>query len=124
MNTDTQKTGKYLINCRNGLDDLEQATISFVLAATASKTAEARIFMTAGASDLCVKGGADGLVEEGMEPVDNLINQFVEQGGKIWLCPICAKVRGITEDDLREGVAIVGAPAAMEFLESGGKLLA
>ncbi len=63
------------------------------------------------------------MVYEGMEPLSDLIDQFLGNGGKIWLCPICAKVKNIGEEDLMAGVEIAGAPKTMAFLESGGKLL-
>lgn len=115
---------KYLLNCQEGANNLERATISFVLATTASKTAETAVFITADATHLCTRGGADGLRAEGMEPLNDLMNQFLGNGGKIWLCPICAKVKGITEQDLREGVEIAGAPRTMAFLSEGARLLA
>ena len=115
---------KYLVNCQEGAGHVERATISFIQAITASKTAETAMFITSDASQLCTKGGAEGLQGEGLEPLEDLINQFVGNGGKMWLCPICAKTRGITEDDLREGAEIAGVPRVMEFLASGARTLA
>ena len=120
----TENQAKYLINCQEGAQHIQRATISFILAVTASKTSDAALFITSDASQLCVKGGADGLVSEGLEPISDLINQFVENGGKIWLCPVCAKVKGINENDLIDGVEIAGAPKTMAFLASGAKVLA
>jgi len=120
-NNDKQK---YLINCQEGANNIERASIAFVLAATASKTSEAAVFITSDATMLCVKGGADNLVSPGMEPITDLMNQFLGNGGKIWICPICAKVKGVTEDDLIEGAEIAGAPRTMAYLASGAMLLA
>jgi len=120
----TEQTEKYLINCQEGVNHLERATISFILAVTASKTSEAAVFITSDATMLCVKGAAEGLVAEGLEPIKNLMDQFVKNGGKLWICPVCAKVKGINEQDLIEGAEIAGAPKTMAFLASGGKLLA
>ncbi|MBT7581993.1 MAG: hypothetical protein HN572_03455, partial [Kordiimonadaceae bacterium] len=102
-------TEKYLVNCLEGANNVERATISFILATTASKTCETAIFLMADASRLCTKGGADGLVHEGYEPISDLIKQFAANGGKIWLCPICAKSKGIIEEDLLENAEIAGA---------------
>lgn len=115
---------KYLVNCQEGANNVERATVSFVLAASASKTAETAVFLTADASRLCTRGGADGLHAEGMEPLDNLIEQFIGNGGKLWLCPVCAKAKGITEDELREGAELAGAPKTMDYLANGAHLLA
>ena len=123
MSVTSEPKQKYLINIQEGANHLERATISLILAVSASKEHEAAMFVTSDASDLCVKGGSDNLVAKGLEPISDLMGQFVTNGGKIWLCKICAKVKGITEEDLIEGVSIVGAPTSMAFLASGGKVL-
>ena len=122
----TTETSKpmYLINCQEGANNPERATISFILAVTASKTAEAAMFMTSNASTLCVKGGADAVVAMGYEPLRDLMAAFLANGGKIWLCPACAKAKGIAASDLTEGVEIAGAPRTMAFLAAGAQLLA
>ncbi len=121
MNTQTQK---FLVNCQEGFNNLERATISFILAVSASKENDAAIFVTSDASDLLVKGAAEGAVAQGHEPIMDLMSQFLGNGGKIWLCPVCAKTRGIQADDLVEGVEIAGAPKTMAYLASGAMILA
>ncbi|MBV1871826.1 MAG: DsrE family protein [Gammaproteobacteria bacterium] len=49
---------------------------------------------------------------------------FIDNGGKIWLCPACVKAKGIIESDLIEGVEIAGAPKTTAYLASGAKLFA
>jgi predicted peroxiredoxin len=115
---------KILINCQDGLNNIERATISFILAVTASKTVETAMFVNAEASQLCIKGKADGVVAKGYEPLANLMNAFIENGGKIWLCPACVKAKNINPEELIEGVEIAGAPRTMAFLTSGAQLLA
>ena len=115
---------KFLINCQDGANNIERATIAFILAVTASKTAEAAVFVTSDAASLCVVNGAQAMHAPGYEPLEGLIQAFVDNGGSIWLCPACAKARGITQSDLRQGVEIAGAPKSMAFLQSGAKVLA
>lgn len=122
--TNVANEQKFLINARDGANDVERATVSFILAVTASKTAETAVFATSDAADLCVKGRADALVAEGYEPLPGLIDAFIENGGKIWLCPACAKAKGISQSDLIAGVEIAGAPRTMAFMASGAHLLA
>ncbi|MEH6580987.1 MAG: DsrE family protein [Halioglobus sp.] len=115
---------KILVNCQDGPANIERATISFILAVTASKTRETAMFMSADASELCLQGRCDDLVAEGYEPLKNLVASFLENGGKIWLCPACVKAKRMTESDLMAGVEIAGAPKTMAFLASGAQLLA
>ncbi len=124
MSSNNETTEKYLINCQEGGNNVERATISFILAVTASKTSETAIFATSDAAALCIKGGVEGLIADGYEPLADLYNAFIGNGGKIWLCPACARARGIAEDDLAEGVQIAGAPKTMAFLAEGARMLA
>jgi predicted peroxiredoxin len=114
---------KFLVNCSYGADNPEKATIAFIVAFTSSKTSETAVFATAGASQLLVRGNAEHVQAEGYEPVKTLIDGFIENGGKIWLCPACAKAKGISDRDLIDGVEIAGAPKTMAFLASGANLL-
>ncbi len=115
---------KYLIHCTYGADNPEKATIAFILAFTSSKTNETAVFATSGAADLFIERQRPQIQAEGYEPLQGLIDGYLENGGQIWLCPACARAKGITEDDLIDGVEIAGAPKAMEFLARGGMTLA
>lgn len=124
MKTATAQQQKFLINCNNGANDIERATVSFIIALScASHNNETAVFATSDAANLCIKGGTDNLMAEGYEPLTDLLDDFVENGGRIWLCPVCAKAKGITEQDLRAGVEIAGAPRTMAFMASGAQLL-
>jgi uncharacterized protein involved in oxidation of intracellular sulfur len=114
---------KYLVNCSFGSDDPERATIAFILAFTSSKTNETAVFVTAEASYLLIKGEAEKVNAKGYEPIKNLIEGFVDNGGVIWLCPACVKAKGINENDLISGVEIAGAPKTMAYLASGAKTI-
>jgi predicted peroxiredoxin len=70
-----------------------------------------------------VKGGTDDLTAPGYESLSTLVDDYIKNGGKIWLCPVCAKAKGIMEEDLRPGVEIAGAPRTMDFVASGAQLL-
>jgi predicted peroxiredoxin len=115
---------KFLVNANYGPDNAEKATISFILAFTSSKTHETAVFAASGAADLLVKSKRPTVHAQGYEPLNGLIDGFVENGGKIWLCPACAKAKGVAQEDLIEGVEIAGAPKTMAYLESGARILA
>jgi len=115
---------KFLINCRDGANNPERATVSFIMAVAASSTSETAMFVTSDAANLCVKGGADEIVADGYALLPDLINAYMENNGKIWLCPACAQAKGITQNDLIDGVEIAGAMRTMDFIANGAQLLA
>jgi len=126
MKTETNnQQQKFLINCTHGANDIERATVSFILALSASMhNAETAVFATSDAAELCVKGGTDNMTAPGYEPLSELVEDYIDNGGAIWLCPVCAKAKGIGEEDLRSGVEIAGAPRTMAFMANGAQLLA
>ncbi|NHX27369.1 hypothetical protein HA397_25755, partial [Escherichia coli] len=90
----------YLVNSCWGDNDLERATVPFILACAAANRGEARMFLTCDALNLVVHGGAEGLTAPGYAPLADLIGEFIAKGGRIWVCKVCAGVMNITEEDL------------------------
>lgn len=68
-------------------------------------------------------GYADGLQADGFAPLADVVKQFVENGGTIWVCGACAKPRGITPEGLIPGAKIVGAATAVEAMVNGAQTL-
>ena len=120
----TTNNQKILINWREGCADAEKATITLILAVTSSKTCETAVFVAAEASELLLKGVADDVTAPGYEPLADLLQAFLANGGKLWLCPACVKAKGFNEADLIDGVEIAGAPRTMAFLAEGAQVLA
>jgi len=115
---------KILVNATYGTDDLERATVPFIVAsASAASDNETVMFLTAASVDLVTRGGADGLQAEGYPAIADLIGALVENGGKVWVCPACAGARGITADDLVEGASLVGAAGTIGFLAEGARTI-
>jgi predicted peroxiredoxin len=115
---------KILTNCTHGKEDAERATLPFIVgnvAATADQ--EAVVLLTVEGAWLATKGYADGIQKEGFQPLKEVMQSFVANGGQIWACGACTKPRGITEHDLIEGAKIVTAANVVEYLASGAATL-
>jgi predicted peroxiredoxin len=115
---------KIMANCTHGKEDPERATLPFIVgnvAVTADQ--EAVVLLTVEGAWLATKGYADGIQKEGFQPLMEVIQSFVANGGQIWACGACTKPRGITEADLIEGARIVTAANVVEFLASGAAAL-
>ncbi len=72
---------------------------------------------------MATRGYTDGLQAEGFPPLSELIGQFVNNNGHLWVCGACAKPRGIGETDLIAGAKIIGAATAVEALVNGARSL-
>jgi uncharacterized protein len=116
---------KLIFNCTWGPEDPERATLPFVaanIAATAGQ--EAVVLCTVEAVRLGTRGGTESVEATGLPKLCDLLNQFVANNGKIWLCGACTKPRGITEEHLAPGVTIIGAAKVVEEIVAGAKTVA
>ena len=73
---------------------------------------------------LGTKGGTEGIEAAGLPKLCDLLNQFVANSGKVWLCGACTKPRGITEEHVADGVSIVGAAKVVEEVVAGARTVA
>jgi predicted peroxiredoxin len=113
---------KLIFNCTYGKEEPERASLPFVAGnVAASAGQEAIVFCTIEAVRLGTKGGTDGIAAKGLDPLSKIYSDFVSKGGKVWLCGACTKPRGITEQDLANGAAIVGAAKIVEEIAIGAK---
>jgi len=116
---------KLIFNCTYGKDSPERATLPFVaanIAAAAGK--EAVVLCTIEAVWLGTEGGTDGVEQPGLPALRDLYREFVDNGGRLWLCGACTKPRGIGEGDLAKGATIVGAAKVVEEVIAGAKTVA
>ena len=116
--------GKLLINCTHGKDDAERATLAFVVGnVAASADQQAVVLLTIDGVWNATRGYADDICKEGFQPLKDVMQSFVNNGGQIWACGACTKPRGIMDQDMIEGAKIVTAASAVEYLASGAASL-
>lgn len=112
-----------VVNLSQGLDN-ERSSVAFTIAnGGITSGLRVSIFLTSSGVDLVRKGAADTTHVHPMEPLLELIKDFLARGGTLWACPPCVKARGYTEDDLIDGVTIVGASAMHALILEGAATL-
>jgi uncharacterized protein len=113
-----------MISCTHGKEDPERAVLPLIVGNTAvSADQDATLFLTIEGVWLGTKGYADDIVKEGFPPLKEILDSFIANGGRVWVCGTCAKPRGITEADLIEGAAIVTAANLVEELGKGAEMV-
>ena len=116
--------GHVMVNNTRGKDDVERAALSFVVGNTALNSGQtATVLLTIEGVWVATRGYADGLEAKGFAPLNELVRQFIENGGQLWACGACCKPRGITQENLIEGAQIVGAATAVEAMVNGAQTL-
>ena len=112
--------GKFLVSLTSAKNDTDKATVAFVVAnAAVASGQETVVFLNVEGAFLGSKGYADDIHEEGFAPLKQLMDQFVEAGGNIWVCSPCFKKRDLDEENLIDGAKIVGGAKVVEFLSQG-----
>lgn len=105
-------------------DSPERANQAFTVAAAAAASgADVSLWLTGDAAWWAVPGRGPDLGLEHATPVEDLLG-VVLAAGRVTLCTQCAARRGITEEQVREGVRLAGAATfAEEALAEGAQAL-
>jgi predicted peroxiredoxin len=104
--------------------DQEMSSVGFTIA-NGGITAglKVSVFLTSSGVDLVRKRAADTTHVEPLEPLAQLIKDFMARGGTIWACTPCVKSRGYSETDLLDGVVISGASVMHALIKEGAATL-
>lgn len=112
--------GKFCVNLTRAKDDCDRATVGFVIAnAALGSDKDTLVFLSTEGVRLAERGYADDIHEAGFAPLAELMTNFIEAGGKVYVCSPCFKKRGLQEQNLVAGVTIVGGAKLVEFLSDG-----
>jgi len=110
----------YVISITNFDQDPDRVAVPLALANNAlAMGSNVLIWLTLEAVQLAKKGGSNGLTPKSFPAITELLDIFQESGGKIGVCPPCAKTHGVSEENLVENASWMGAAALLE--QSQGK---
>lgn len=115
---------KLVVVITNGLDD-ERSSVAWSIANGGIAAGhEVSIFLVASGVDWVRKGAADFAHPNPLDPpMKEMIQNVIENGSAISVCPPCAKLRGYTEESFIEGVKIAGSMAIHEPVGKGAAVL-
>lgn len=67
---------------------------------------------------LAKKDASGGLIPKSFPPVADLLNTYAENGGRIGVCPPCAKTHGVTQENMVGNAEFMGAAAVIGAAEN------
>lgn len=99
-----------------GPETAERCFGPFVTGTTAqAQEVQTNIFLMMDAVYLMRRGVAEKVKAPGFPPLQDLIDAFLEAGGKIQVCSNSVEFRGITQEDLRDPrIEIAGAATMVD----------
>jgi len=117
-------SNKFVISLTCATDNPDRATVAFVVAnAAVASDRDTVVFLSIEGVRLSQKGAAESIHEEGFAPLKDLIANFAQAGGKIFVCSPCFKKRKLDESNLVPGAVIVGGAKLVEFMADGASSL-
>ena len=113
----------YIATCAG--ESPEKASLPFVLAnAALAMDVEAVVALQGTGVYLAKKGYLDNVFAAGLPPLKDLVQSFMDAGGKLLVCVPCIRERKIDESDLIEGAKPTAAAVLTnELLTSNAQLV-
>lgn len=106
---------KYLFTVSTFNGDADRVAAPLVLANSALAVgADVLLWLTLDGVNLGRRGAADALRPRSFPPVAELLESFVGSGGRIGVCPPCAKTHGVTDDNRVQNCEWMGAAAVLD----------
>jgi predicted peroxiredoxin len=111
------QNGKVVINLSTGLEDSERVTVAFLVGgAAAEQGKDVVMFLTKEAVRIGLPGYADGVACDGCPPLAKLFQQYADNGGQLFVCPICFTARKLDEGALVGHAKLAGATPLWEWV--------
>lgn len=104
--------------------DHELSSVGFTIA-NGGLTAglQVAIFLTSAAVDIVRRKSSDTTHVKPLEPLADMVRDFVTRGGTLYACTPCVKARGYEQADFVEGVTIAGSSVIHERFKRGAASL-
>jgi predicted peroxiredoxin len=110
----TTEKPKYLFTITTFDADPDRVATPLVLANSAlAGGADVLLWLSLEGVNLGKKGAADHLTPRSFLPVADLLTNYLESGGRIGVCPPCAKTHGVTDENRVATSEWMGATAVL-----------
>jgi len=112
--------GRVVVGCTHGEEDPDRVAVAYLTAGAAlDQGKDVVMWLSVEGVRLGLRGYADRIRAGQEPPVERLHEQFVEKGGRMFVCPICFNERELDQGQLVDGAELKGASPLMEFVDDG-----
>ena len=115
---------KLVVIVTRGCDD-ERSSVAWSVANGGIGTGyEVTMFLVSAGADWARKGAADHARLNPLDPpIKDMMQNVIDSGGSILVCPPCAKVRGYEKEDLIDGAELAGSAAMLGVVSEGAETI-
>jgi predicted peroxiredoxin len=112
--------GKVIVGCSHGEENPDSVIVSYLTAGAAlDQGKQVVMWLTSNGVRLALNGYVDPIREGQEPPVRRVHDQFIEKGGRFYVCPVCFKDRDLDDGQLVDNAELKGASPLMEFAGDG-----
>jgi predicted peroxiredoxin len=117
-------TKKLVVVVTNGFND-ERASVAWSVANGGIASGyQVTMFLVSSGADWARKGATELARMNPLDPpIKDMVQNIIDSGGTIMVCPPCAKVRGYEKEDLMDGVVLAGSTAMLGVVSEGAATL-
>lgn len=114
------QNGRVIVGCTHGEEDPDRVTVAYLTAGAAlDQGKEVVMWLTSEGVRLATNGYTDPIRSDKDPKVATIHQQFIDKGGRFYVCPICFNDRELDEGELVENAELKGATPLMEFAGDG-----
>jgi predicted peroxiredoxin len=111
---------RVIVGCSHGEDNPDGVVVSYLTAGAAlDQGKDVVMWLTSDGVRLALRGYVDPIRANQEPPVKRVHDQFIEKGGRFFVCPICFNDRELDESELVDNAELKGASPLMEFAFEG-----
>jgi uncharacterized protein len=111
---------RVVVGCSHGNEDPDGVVVSYLTAGAAlDRGDDVVMWLTSDGVRLALDGYVADIREGQEPPVQRVHDQFIEKGGRFYVCPVCFNDRKLNDADLVQHAELLGATPLMEFVGDG-----
>jgi predicted peroxiredoxin len=112
--------GRVIVGGTHGEEDPDRVVVAYLTAGAALEQGKQVVmWLSAEGVRLALRGYVDRIRAGQEPPVERVHAQFIESGGRFYVCPICFNERDLDQADLVQSAELQGATSLMEFAREG-----
>ena len=117
-------TKKLVVVVTRGCDDERSSVAWSVANGGVASGYQVTMFLVSSGADWARKGAAEVARPNPLDPpIKEMMQNILDNGGTIMVCPPCAKVRGYEQEDLIDGAVLAGSVAMLGVVSEGASTL-